>query len=138
MPSAKLAAAVVLAALSLSACGIAAKPEAGTLKAIATSHKGVDDPRTKHIACLRQDGIRAVRTQYTLQGQNLPGIQIGIGAPTDPTVTFEPTPGDAQSIQIHGFAQGAEVIGSALLYPENASDALLAKVESCVALGVTG
>ena len=33
MPSAKLAAAAGLAALSLSACGIAAKPEAGTLVA---------------------------------------------------------------------------------------------------------
>jgi hypothetical protein len=138
MPSAKLAAASVLAALSLSACGIAAKPEAGTLEANAKSHKGVDDPRMNHIACLRQDGITALRVQYALAGQSLPGIQIGSGAPADPTVTFEPTPGDAQAQQIHGLSQGAEVIGSALLYPNDASDKLLTKVENCVALGVKG
>jgi len=39
MPSAKLAVAVGLAALSLSACGVAAKPEAGTPAAIATDHR---------------------------------------------------------------------------------------------------
>jgi hypothetical protein len=138
MPSAKLAAAIGLAALSLSACGIAAKPEAGTLQANVKSHKGVDDPRKNHLACLREDDIAAVRAQYTLNGQSLPGIQILNGAPADPTIAFEPTPGDAQGVQIHGLAQGAEVIGSALLYPNQASDHLLNQVEACVALGVKG
>jgi hypothetical protein len=41
-------------------------------------------------------------------------------------------------MQIHGLSQGAEVIGSALLYPNQASDKLLTKVENCVALGVGG
>jgi hypothetical protein len=53
-------------------------------------------------------------------------------------VQFQPTPGDAQGVQIHGRAQGAEVIGSALLYPNQASAALLSNVESCVAKGVQG
>ena len=70
-------------------------------------------------------------------GQSLPGMQIGT-APSGPTVAFEPTPGDAQGVQIHAQAQGAEVIGSALLYPNQASDALLQKVEDCVAQGVSG
>ena len=58
--------------------------------------------------------------------------------PTGPTVSLQPTPGDAQGVQIDGQAQGAEVIGSALLYPNQASDELLTKVETCVAKGVQG
>jgi hypothetical protein len=138
MPSAKFAVAIGLSALSLSACGIAAKPEAGSLAANVTSHKGVDDPRTKHIACLEQDGIPARDATVTFNGQPASAIVIGSGAPSDPTATFEPTPGDAQGVQIHGQAQGAEVIGSALLYPNLAPDALLDKVEKCMAQGVTG
>ncbi len=34
--------------------------------------------------------------------------------------------------------QGAEVIGSALLYPNAASDSELSKVEACIAQGVSG
>jgi hypothetical protein len=34
--------------------------------------------------------------------------------------------------------ESAEVIGSALLYPNQAPDGLLQKVESCVAKGVKG
>ena len=137
MPSAKLAAAIVLSALSLSACGISSKPEAGTPKAIATGHKGLDDPRTKHTACLRQEHVPFTLEQRTVAGKPLPSFQVGT-APSGPTVTFEPTPGDAQGVQIQGEAQGAEVIGSALLYPNQAPDGLLSTVESCVAKGVSG
>jgi hypothetical protein len=137
MPSAKLAVAVGLAALSLSACGTTSKPEAGTPTAIAKSHQSVDDPRTKHILCLQQDHVAVRSEQVTVGGQSLPGFQVGT-LPAGPTVGFEPTPGDAQGIQIHGQAQAAEVIGSALLYPNLASDSLLTKVENCVAQGVSG
>ena len=137
MPSAKLAAAIGLSALSLSACGITSKPEAGTPKAIATGHKGLDDPRTKHTACLRQEHVPFHLEQRTVAGRVLPSFQVGV-APSGPMVTFEPTPGDAQGVQIQGEAQGAEVIGSALLYPNQASGELLSTVESCVAKGVSG
>ncbi len=137
MSSAKLALSAGIAALALSACGSTAKPVAGTLNAIVTTHRGLDDPRQKHIVCLQQDHISVRRMQSTLAGQILPGMQIG-SLPSGPTVTFEPTPGDAQGVQIHGQAQGAEVIGSALLYPNQASGALLQKVEDCVAQGVSG
>jgi hypothetical protein len=136
MPSAKLAAALGLAALSLSACGTTSKPEAGTAKAIAKSVKGLDDPRKSHITCLRQAGISVRLRQIVVAGQSLHGLEIL--APGTPTVGFEPTPGIAQGVQIQGEAQGAEVIGSALLYPNGASDALLTKVETCMAQGVTG
>ena len=137
MPSAKLAAALALSALSLSACGISSKPEAGTPKAIATGHKGLDDPRSKHTACLRQKGVRFQREQLTVAGKVLPSFQVDT-RPGGPTVSFEPTPGDAQGIQIQGEAQGAEIIGSALVYPNQATDKLLTVVENCVAKGVSG
>jgi hypothetical protein len=122
-----------LAALALSACGGSAKPEAGTPAANATNHKNVDDPRKKHLTCLHQEHIPVRRV--TIGG--LPGMQIGV-RPAGPTVQFQPTPGDAQGLQIAGEAQGAEVIGSALLYPNQASSKLLSKVETCVAKGVQG
>lgn len=137
MPSAKLAAALALSALSLSACGISSKPEAGTPKAIANGHKGLDDPRSKHTTCLREAHVAFHLEQRTIAGKLLPSFQVD-AAPSGPTVSFEPTPGDAQGIAIQGEAQGAEVIGSALLYPNQASDQLLSTVEACVAKGVSG
>jgi hypothetical protein len=123
----------VVAALVLSSCGSSPKPNAGTAGATTTNHKNVDDPRQKHLVCLHQEHIPVRRV--TLGG--LPGMQIGV-RPAGPTVQFEPTPGDAQGKQIGGQAQGAEVIGSALLYPNQAPSSLLSKVESCVAKGVQG
>lgn len=137
MSSAKLAAAIGLSALSLSACGTASKPEAGTPAAKVKSQQGVDDSRKKHIACLQQAHIAVRRLQLTVAGQSLPGFQVG-SAPAGPTVGFEPTPGDAQGVAIQGEAQAAEAIGSALLYPNLAPDGLLKQVESCVAQGVSG
>jgi hypothetical protein len=133
MPSAKLALAAGLAALSLSACGTSAKPEAGTLKATVKNQKGIDDPRKKHIACLQQERIPV--TPLVVNGQ--PAFQVGAST-SGPRVVFTPTPGAAQEAQINGQVQGAEVIGSALLYPNQGSDALLKKVEGCVAEGVSG
>jgi hypothetical protein len=137
MPSAKLVAAIGLSVLSLSACGTASKPEAGTAKAIAKSHQGLDDPRTKHVLCLQQEHIAVRLKPVTVAGRVLHGFQVGT-APSGPTVAFEATPGTAQGVQIQGESQGAEVIGSALLYPNRASDQLLSKVEGCLALGVSG
>lgn len=134
MSSAKLALATALAAISLSACGGTAKPEAGTLKAVTKNHKGIDDPRKTHLTCLRQDHIPVV--QFHAAG-GLPALQVGT-APSGPTVIFEPTPGAAQELQIEGQVESAEVIGSALLYPNQAPDTLLTRVESCVAKGVSG
>jgi hypothetical protein len=137
MPSAKLAAAIVVSALSLSACGISSKPEAGTPKAIANGHKGLDDARSKHTACLQQAHVPFHDEWRRVDGKLLPSFQVGT-APAGPTVIFESTPGDAQGVQIQGEAQGAEVIGSALVYPNQASDKLMSVVENCVGLGVKG
>ena len=80
---------------------------------------------------------RSISSSCTIAGKILPSFQVGT-APSGPTVSFEPTPGDAQGVQIQGEAQGAEVIGSALVYPNQASDNLLTVVEDCVAKGVSG
>lgn len=137
MSPAKTAAACALAAVSLSACGVAAKPQAGSKQAQAASYQRVTDPRTKHLECLQQEKI-PVREFFThTHLQKLPSLQIE-KRPAGPTVIFYATAGAAQNQQITGQAQGAEVIGAALLYPNQASDALLSKVESCVAKGVSG
>jgi hypothetical protein len=137
MPSAKRAVAIGLAALSLSACGTASKPQAGTPAAIAKSRLGLDDPRARHVACLEAQHIPVHLERVTVAGQSLPAFQVAV-APYGPTVAFEPTPGAAQAAQIQGESQAAEVIGAALVYPNLAPDALDAKVEACVALGVKG
>ncbi len=126
----KLALAVGLAAISLSACGTTVKPQAGTLKAITKVHNGIDDPRMTRIQCLRQENIPVIRVGAT-------GLQVGT-RPNGPTVEFEPTPGAAQELQIDGQVESAEVIGSALLYPNQTPADLLQKVEDCVAKGVSG
>jgi hypothetical protein len=119
-----------LAAISLSACGTTTKPQAGTVNAASINRKGVDDPRTTHVECLESEHIPV--TEFSRVW-----LQIGT-KPSGPTVQFEPTPGAAQEAQIDGKVESAEVIGAALLYPNQASDGLLQKVEDCMAKGVTG
>ena len=67
-----------------------------------------------HLGCLRDDHLAVQILSPTK-------LQIG-AAPAGPTVVFTPTPGAAQAQQIDGDAQGAEVIGTALLYPNQGSD----------------
>jgi hypothetical protein len=138
MSPVKVAVACGLVALLISACGIAPKPEAGT--ANLRKHPGYfglrDDPRAKHTKCLRADKIH-YRQYYAGGKQHLPAIQVG-EKPTGPTIIFYPTPGIAQGLQIMGQEQAAEIIGSAVLYPNSAPANELSKVELCVAVGVTG
>lgn len=121
----------VLAVL-LTGCGSSPKPVAGSIPPTATvaGHAKIDDPRTKHVHCLRQHGFRVSEVGRTW-------LQIGV-APSGPRVHFEPTPGAAQELQISGQVQGAEVIGTSLLYPDAATDKALKTVEDCLALGVLG
>jgi hypothetical protein len=65
-------------------------------------------------------------------------LQVGGPAPAGATIVFASTPGAAQADQIIGSAQGAEVIGSALVYPNQAPDSLLNGIEACLAQGVQG
>ena len=128
MPHAKSAATLGVAALLVCGCSSVVKPPQG--------HGKVDDPRTyaaaNHLKCLVQHHLPAQKVGLT-------GLQIG-PLPSGPTVQFEPTPGAAQAQQIEASpsTQGAEVIGSALLYPHAASDRELQQIEICIARGVSG
>jgi hypothetical protein len=127
MPSSKLALASGLAAIVLCGCGGAVKPPQGRGK--------IDAPLTRpknHLACLRQHNL-----PYQPLGRY--GVQIGQPG-VGPMVLFQPTPGAAQAKQIEGIptAQGAEVIGSAELYPNGGSDDQLKKIELCLSQGVSG
>jgi hypothetical protein len=127
MSLAKLVAASCLAVLALAGCGSTSVHPAGS------GHGKVDDPRTAksdHLACMRAHHL-------PVQPVGLTGIQIG-AAPAGPRVVFTPAPGAAQGDQIQAQVQGAEVIGSALLYPNQGSDTELNQIETCLAQGVSG
>jgi hypothetical protein len=138
MSLAKVAVVCGLMALMLSACGIQAKPEAGTAHLIhqAGSHDHVDDPRIPQATCLKSDKLR-FREYYANGVQRLPAIQVGARA-QGPTLIFYPTDGVAQGLQIMGQETGAEVIGALLVYPNQARRSELTKVEACAAIGVKG
>jgi len=135
MSSAKLAAVLCIAAFALSACSgsVAVKPGAGTGSSLPpSSHARLDDPRVDNpdrIACLKAAGLPVQEFGRT-------GIQIG-PRPAGPTITFAPSPGAALGDQVEGLTQGAEVIGAALLYPNQGSSHELSKIESCLDQGVT-
>jgi hypothetical protein len=132
MSSAKVAVLCASLAVALAGCGNSPKPVAGSIppNAVSEGHAKIDDPRARHLPCLRQHKLAVAKVGRTW-------LQIG-GAPAGPRINFLPTPGAAQEAQISGQVQGAEVIGSALLYPDAASDRLLKTVEDCLAEGVTG
>ena len=134
MRIATFAAAALAVVLALSACGSTTKYVAGTPQATAQAKKGLNDPRTKHIKCLRADHVTDIH-EYTADGR--PAFQVGT-KPSGPTVVFHATPGIAQGNQIQGANQGAEAIGSADVYPNLAPARLAHKVETCVAVGVSG
>jgi hypothetical protein len=115
--------AAALSALALSACSVTANTSAGRGR--------VDNPRTQagRLQCLRAHHLPVTEVGTT-------GLQIG-QLPGGPTISFTPTPGSAQAAQLNGQAQGAEVIGSALVYPNQASDSELGVIENCVAQGVS-
>jgi hypothetical protein len=113
-----------LAAVAVSGCGNLAHPPQGRGR--------VDDPRTSsgRFTCLLAHHLPATEVGAT-------GIQIG-SLPNGPTIQFAPTPGAATADQIQNTEQGAEVIGSALLYPNQASDNELNTIENCLDQGVSG
>jgi hypothetical protein len=125
MPNVKRLVAVLGAVTLLCGCATTVKPPRGRGQ--------VDSPLSNspdRVACLR--------------GAHLPVRQVGpttlqIGpASGGATVTFEPTAELAEGLQLRGVrsAQGAEVIGAALLYPHQAPDSQLSAIEDCLSAGV--
>jgi hypothetical protein len=125
MSHAKTAAALAAAAILACGCSSEVKPPQGRGK--------VDDPRLDNpdrVACLK-----SAHLSVRLVGQT--GIQIG-SLPNGPSIRFLPTPQAAEYDQIAGEAQGAEVIGAALVYPRQAPHSEMMLVENCIAEGVSG
>jgi hypothetical protein len=123
MPHAKSVAVLGAVAILLSGCGAVAHPPQGRGR--------VDDPVTAapdRLACLRSHHLPARQV-----GRD--AIQIG-ALPAGPTVQFTPSNSTAEALKVTGAAQGAEMIGNALLYPHEASDSELSLVEDCVAEGM--
>ena len=119
----KAMAAACAAAVVLCGCASLAKPQGGRGAAV--------NPSTgppNYLACLR-----ANRLPVSERGSNK--LQVG-ALPSGPTIVFEPTAGIAEGQQIKGKAQGAEVIGAALLYPNHAQSAELTVIENCLGQGV--
>lgn len=119
-------AALCALSLGLAACGaIDVKPK------VASASRGVvDDPRTSRsdrIACLRANKLSV---------QLLGGTDLLVNGSV--RVHFDPSPGGSEYDQISDREQGAEVIGSALVYPGDAPDAELTQIETCIAQGVKG
>jgi hypothetical protein len=120
---------------ALLACGSAAVVLGGCATTVksARGRGSVDNPRTNnpdYLKCIRDHGLPAVEVGSTT-------IQVG-QAPAGPTIRFLPTPGSATAAQIYGQVQGAEVIGAALLYPNQASSRELAAIEVCLNQKVKG
>jgi len=126
--------AVGLVLLALAGCGaVKVQPTAPAGSTQLASRGKVDSPLTdvhNHLGCLRADHLAVHVVSPTT-------LQVGT-APAGPTIVFTPTAGAAQARQIDGTAPGAEVIGPALLYANQGSDAELTGIEDCLAQGVQG
>ncbi len=125
MPNAKRLSAVLGAAILLCGCATTVKPPQGRGQ--------IDSPLTTspdRVACLRAAHLPVQKVSSTT-------LQIG-PLPNGATVRFEPTAGVAQGLQLQGVpsAQGAEVIGAALLYPHQAPGSQLTAIENCLGVGV--
>ncbi len=127
----KLLTPVVVAALALAGCGaVKVQPSSPAGSSKLASRGKVDDPVTvrNHLGCLRDHHLAVHVVSPTRLQVDAP--------PAGPTIVFAATPGAAQAYQITGGAQGAEVIGSALVYPHQGSDAELGTIGACLAQGV--
>ena len=125
--------AVAFAALALTGCGaVNVQPTTPAGSSTLASRGRVDSPEKmrNHLECLR-DAHLSVRIVSPTR------LQVG-PAPAGPTIVFAATAGSAQAYQIDGSAQAAEVIGSALVYPNQASDGEMATIGACLAQGVQG
>jgi hypothetical protein len=107
----------VAAAGLIAGCGGAVKP--------GSNHVGGPyDPRDSVVGCIHGKGLEARKT-------GADAIAVGAGAGS-PRIVFAPTTGAAEADHVRPGAEGAEIIGDALLYVGSGSDAELGKLEDCL------
>ena len=109
----------------LAASVLAALPGCGIGSSDAGGGDDESDMRAAALTCLEDQGVEA-----RLEGDE--EIVIGQGADA-PRIKFFLTSGESEAAQFEGRAEGAEQIGSALLYVKGGSDELLETVENCLA-----
>ncbi|MEA2331742.1 MAG: hypothetical protein QOH58_1880 [Thermoleophilaceae bacterium] len=113
--------------MSLSAAILLALPGCGIGSGDAGGGDDLDD-RAAALACLEEQGIEA-----RLEGRE-GKEQVVIGdTPNAPRIKFFLTAGVAEGEQFQGQGEGAEQIGSTLLYVGDGSDDVLEDVEICLA-----
>ena len=137
MPSLKLSSsllALVAGAVAIAGCGaVRVQPTTPAGSTTLASRGKLDSPLTNmdnHLGCLRG-------AHLPVQVVSPTKLQIG-PLPAGPTIVFTPSAAVGQADQIVGSVQGAEVIGSALLYPNQGSSAELSGIEDCLDQGVQG
>ena len=116
-------AAACAGAVVLAGCAALGKPAGGRGRTV--------DPRTgppNYLECLHANHLAVSELQSNK-------LQVG-QLPSGPTIVFEPTAGIAEGRQIQGRAQGAEVIGAALLYLNGAASREVTVIENCLGQGV--
>jgi hypothetical protein len=116
-------AAACAAAIAVSGCASLAKPSRGRGRVLDARTAGPD-----YLNCLRGNHLSVSEI-----GTNK--LQVGT-LPSGPTIVFAPTADMAEAIQIEGKAQGAYVIGAALVYPNHAPGSELTVIENCLGQGV--
>ena len=126
---------MALAGLAPAACGgaVRVQPTAPVGSSTLASRGQIDSPLTdvrNHLGCMREDHLPVQVVSPTR-------LQVG-ALPSGATIVFAATAGAAQNDQIIGKVQGAEVIGSALVYPHQAPGPVLNSIEACLAQGVQG
>ena len=119
-------------AAALAGCGsVRVQPSNPSGAATLATRGRLDSPLTNwdnHLGCLQA-------AHLPVQVVSPTRLQIG-PAPAGPTIVFRPSSAVAQADQITGSAQGAMVIGTALVYPNQGSSAELDSIASCLAQGV--
>ena len=115
--------AMLVVALALGACGSVSKDSNPAKPAASGAPPDPNDKRGVAMGCITGKGLQA-----RLVGEQ----SIQVGPPGGARVEFFVSGGEAEGQQFQGLAQGAEQIGQALLFLNNASSDDLGKVEACL------
>jgi hypothetical protein len=121
-------------AAALAGCGaVQVQPKTPSGSATLATRGRLDSQLTNmdnHLGCLQGDHL-------PVQVVNPDRLQVG-PLPTGPTIVFRPSSAVSQADQITGSVQGAMVIGTAEVYPNQGSTGELNDIASCLAQGVQG
>ena len=109
-------------ALSLAACALVASGCGGD-----DPREGIDpnDKRANALVCLTEE------QNVSAKEAGADGIQVD-GEAEGPRIRFYTNSGEAEAAQFEGRGEGAEHIGSALLFTRGGSEETLQKVEECL------